>query len=311
MPAVISLTVAAPGLRPVRPVIDDSTVSPRRPRQVRKRRGHGRRGRTPGRPLKRPSQQRARFTVAAIYEAFVRIWQARGWAGVTTRAVALEAGARWAPCEYFPNKEALLSGFVRHAIERLLARIEDEAAHAPAADWREQVGRSVRLCCSAEDGARTAYDRDMMALEARIAEPKHHQRFFEELCAAWLRVLAACPDLPRQPDAAVVASPAQAVWGRAATACCWRRCRRPATGRCRWSVSVYWRWSRPAALVPGHRVTPGPQAAMKRCPRVPAGAAGRAMEGLPPGAASGERATHRGAVTKNRLRHPARRRQPC
>lgn len=168
----------------------------------------------PARPLKRPSQQRARFTVAAIYEAFVRIWQARGWAGVTTRAVALEAGCSVGTLyEYFPNKEALLSGFVRHAIERLLARIEDEAAHAPAADWRERVGRLVRLCCSAEDGAWTAYDRDMMALEARIAEPKHHQRFFEELCAAWLRVLAACPDLPRQPDAAVVASLAQAVWG--------------------------------------------------------------------------------------------------
>jgi hypothetical protein len=43
-------------------------------------------------PLKRPTQARGKFTVQAIYDAFVRIWQAEGWEGVTTRAVALETG---------------------------------------------------------------------------------------------------------------------------------------------------------------------------------------------------------------------------
>ena len=53
-------------------------------------------------PRKRPTQARAVFTVQAIYDAFVRIWRQHGWAGVTTRAVALETGfshqshlARW------------------------------------------------------------------------------------------------------------------------------------------------------------------------------------------------------------------------
>ena len=38
-------------------------------------------------PLKRPTQARAVFTVQAIYDAFVRIWQRDGWAGVTTQGL--------------------------------------------------------------------------------------------------------------------------------------------------------------------------------------------------------------------------------
>lgn len=59
-------------------------------------------------PLKRPSQARAIFTVEAIYEAFVRIWQRDGWSGLTTRAVALEAGVAIGTLyDYFPSKEAI------------------------------------------------------------------------------------------------------------------------------------------------------------------------------------------------------------
>ena len=69
----------------------------------------------PAKPLKRPSQRRAKFTVQAIYEAFVRIWQRDGAQAATTRAVALEAGCSVGTLyEYFPNKEALLSGYVQH-----------------------------------------------------------------------------------------------------------------------------------------------------------------------------------------------------
>ena len=41
-------------------------------------------------PLKRPTQARAKFTVQAIFDALVRIWQRDGWARLTTRSVALE-----------------------------------------------------------------------------------------------------------------------------------------------------------------------------------------------------------------------------
>lgn len=168
----------------------------------------------PARPLKRPSQQRARFTVNAIYEAFVRIWLARGWDGVTTRAVALEAGCSVGTLyEYFPNKEALLSGYVRHTIELLLARIGAEVVDAPGLDWRTRIVRLVRLTCGTDDAPPEGFGHAMLMLEARIAETRHHRRVFDELCGAWLRALAACPDLPRAPEASAVRSLLQALWG--------------------------------------------------------------------------------------------------
>jgi AcrR family transcriptional regulator len=82
-------------------------------------------------PLKRPTQARSKFTVQAIYDAFVRIWNAHGWEGVTTRAVALETGiAVGTLYDYFPDKEAMLSGYVRHCVEALLARLDAECNRA-------------------------------------------------------------------------------------------------------------------------------------------------------------------------------------
>src|SRR6188474_3749569 len=79
-------------------------------------------------PLKRPSQARARFTVQAIYDAFVRIWRRDGWERLTTRAVALETGISVGTLyEYFPNKLALLSGYVRHSVEVLVEAVDREA----------------------------------------------------------------------------------------------------------------------------------------------------------------------------------------
>ncbi|WP_230626125.1 TetR/AcrR family transcriptional regulator [Cupriavidus necator] len=99
-------------------------------------------------PLKRPSQQRAHFTVNAIYDAFVRIWRRHGWDGVTTRAVALEAGFSVGTLyEYFPSKEALVSGYVRHTVETLLDRRRGDAssrrgvAHARAPAGRHHLWR--------------------------------------------------------------------------------------------------------------------------------------------------------------------------
>lgn len=64
-------------------------------------------------PHKRPTQARAKFTVEAIYQAFVRIWMRDGWQRLTTREVALEAGfAVGTLYDYFPSKEALLSGYI-------------------------------------------------------------------------------------------------------------------------------------------------------------------------------------------------------
>lgn len=166
-------------------------------------------------PLKRPSQQRAHFTVNAIYDAFVRIWRRHGWDGVTTRAVALEAGFSVGTLyEYFPGKEALVSGYVRHTVEAMVARIDAEVTQRTDADWRTRVRRLVAIACGADDAAMgIVFDAGIIALEPRIAEAKHHRRVFEEFCEAWRRALAVCPDLPATPDAARVQALVLAVWG--------------------------------------------------------------------------------------------------
>ena len=165
-------------------------------------------------PLKRPSQARAQFTVQAIYDAFVRIWQRDGWAKLTTRAVALETGISVGTLyDYFPNKQALLSGYVRHCIDALLARVQTEVVQASTLPWRERVCRLVQLSCGIEAPGLPHFDHDMLMLESQIAEPKHHRRVYEELVAAWQAALAACTDLPQQPDAARVRSLVLAAWG--------------------------------------------------------------------------------------------------
>ncbi|MBX3588309.1 MAG: TetR/AcrR family transcriptional regulator [Ramlibacter sp.] len=165
-------------------------------------------------PLKRPSQARARFTVQAIYDAFVRIWQRDGWDALTTRAVALETGiAVGTLYDYFPNKAALLSGYVRHSLEALVQAIDEQAAQAAGLDWQARVRTLVRLTCGVNAPELPWFDAGMLALEAGIAEPKHHRRAFEELCAAWGRVLAACTDLRGPPTLSVISPLVVAVWG--------------------------------------------------------------------------------------------------
>ncbi len=169
---------------------------------------------TVSKPLKRPSQPRAKFTVQAIYDAFIRIWQRDGWAGVTTRAVALETGiAVGTLYDYFPNKEALLSGYVRHSLDSLLERLALEATLPLGLSWQQRVSMLVRLTCGAQKVGLPYFDHDMLMLENQIAEPKHHLRVFQELSAAWRACLDVCVDLPQQPTSAKLDSMLLAVWG--------------------------------------------------------------------------------------------------
>ena len=160
-------------------------------------------------PLKRPVQERAKFTVEAIYGAFVRIWRRDGWSGVSTRAVALEAGVSTGTLyEYFPNREALLSGYVRHCIEATLVALDA----IPTQPWRVTVRRMVLLTCGADPDL-PYFDAAMFRLEQGIAEAKHHLRAYEELSARWRRILADCTDLPRAPGSAKADALFVALWG--------------------------------------------------------------------------------------------------
>lgn len=165
-------------------------------------------------PRKRPTQARAVFTVQAIYDAFVRIWRQHGWAGVTTRAVALETGVSVGTLyDYFPNKAALLSGYVRHGVEQLLQAIEQQAVAPPHLPWQARLQTLVRLTCGVNAPELPWFDAEMLALEAGIAEAKHHRRVHEELLAAWIRVFDACSDLPERPSAETIAAMHLSVWG--------------------------------------------------------------------------------------------------
>ena len=53
----------------------------------------------------------------------------------------------------------------------------------------------------------------MLRLEGQIAEPKHHRRVYDELSAKWIKVIDACKDLPRHPDADTVKTLYLSAWG--------------------------------------------------------------------------------------------------
>jgi AcrR family transcriptional regulator len=165
-------------------------------------------------PLKRPTQARAVFTVQAIYDAFVRIWRQHGWAGVSTRAVALETGVSVGTLyDYFPNKAALLSGYVRHCMDQLLQAIEQQAVAPPHLKGEQRLQALIRLACGVNTPELPWFDASMLALEAGIAEAKHHRRVHEELLAAWIRVFEACNDLPARPSPEAIQAMHLAVWG--------------------------------------------------------------------------------------------------
>jgi len=153
-------------------------------------------------PLKRPAQARAKFTVRAIYDAFVRIWQRDGWERLTTRAVALETGVSVGTLyEYFPNKKALLSGYVRHAIESLVAALSERPI---------TVERTVSLVCDPRGNGLPPIDARLLDVEHEIAEPKHHRRAYDELLAAWRSALAAAGC---EGDPALIETLFVAAWG--------------------------------------------------------------------------------------------------
>ncbi|MEH6490914.1 TetR/AcrR family transcriptional regulator [Halopseudomonas sp.] len=164
-------------------------------------------------PLKRPTQSRAKATVQAIFDTYVRIWQRDGWERITTRAIALEAGVAVGTLyDYFPSKQALHSGYVRHCIEALLQAIEQQAVAPDDLSWQQRLGCLVRLMCGAE-GQVSWFHPEMLELEPLVAEQKHQRRAYDELLSAWRRVFDAASDLPHKPRDATLEAMHLAVWG--------------------------------------------------------------------------------------------------
>ncbi|KAB0495170.1 TetR/AcrR family transcriptional regulator [Pseudomonas vancouverensis] len=165
-------------------------------------------------PLKRPSQARAVFTVEAIYEAFVRIWRRDGWSRLTTREVALEAGVAVGTLyDYFPSKEALISGYVRHCMEGLLQRLETEVVQAHDLDWRARIRHLITLTCAPDEIRLPLFSPAVQAIEHQFTEAKHHRRVYDELSQKWHAVFAACLDLPERPADTTIDAWVIMAWG--------------------------------------------------------------------------------------------------
>ncbi|APR83635.1 Transcriptional regulator, TetR family protein [Minicystis rosea] len=80
-------------------------------------------------PRKWPRQGRSRATFDAILDATARILEERGYAALTTNAVAERAGASIGTLyEYFPDKETLVALLVDREAHRVLAALEASMA---------------------------------------------------------------------------------------------------------------------------------------------------------------------------------------
>lgn len=164
-------------------------------------------------PKKRPTQDRAKFTIQAIYDGFVRICVRDGLGAVRMKDVAAEAGyAVGTLYEYFPDKRALFSGYTRHTLDDMLDRIDRDVIADASGGWPARLHRLVAITAGSDDEA-AYFDRDMLADVRAIAEHKHHKRVYEELTAKWRDAVAAWPDLPGRPVPELISALALAVWG--------------------------------------------------------------------------------------------------
>jgi AcrR family transcriptional regulator len=78
---------------------------------------------------KRPQQARSRATIDAILDAAAHILGERGWAGLTTNAVAEAAGASIGSLyQYFPDKLALIDAVRRRHFDDILAVLHAAAS---------------------------------------------------------------------------------------------------------------------------------------------------------------------------------------
>jgi len=164
-------------------------------------------------PHKRPKQARSQFTLQALYDAFVRIWRRDGAKAATMRAVAAEAGyAVGTLYEYFPNREALLSGYYRHCLDALCRRLRDRDAAAEAGTpWRARLRGLVSVTL---DETRQApyFDAEMLLNESTVADAAQHRKAFALLCATWHSLLSSWPELAAL-DRARIEALVTTLWG--------------------------------------------------------------------------------------------------
>lgn len=105
------------------------------------------------------------------------------------------------------------SGYVRHCVESLLARLDADVIAPTDLPWRERLSLLLRITCDSKVQGLPTFDRGMLMLEHRVAEPKHHRRVYDELASRWESAFAACVDLESPPSPRAVRAMLTAAWG--------------------------------------------------------------------------------------------------
>lgn len=101
-------------------------------------------------PRKRPRQARSKDTVDTILGATARVLIRHGYDGLTTNAVAEQAGVSIGSLyQYFPNKEALVASLIEHHIELINADLFRELTRVAQLPLGEAVRAVIELTISA------------------------------------------------------------------------------------------------------------------------------------------------------------------
>jgi AcrR family transcriptional regulator len=116
-------------------------------------------------PRKRPRQERSRATVDTVLAATARVLVMRGFDGLTTNAVAEEAGVSIGSLyQYFPNKEALVAALIEKHVEDMNAAILSELVRVAQLPMAEAVRAVIEL-----------------TIEAHAIEPELHRVLTEQV----------------------------------------------------------------------------------------------------------------------------------
>lgn len=97
-------------------------------------------------PRKRPRQSRSKETVESILGATARILVKHGFDGLTTNAVAEQAGVSIGSLyQYFPNKQSLVAALIEQRIDEKNARTHAALAEVAAAPFQVAVRTMIRM----------------------------------------------------------------------------------------------------------------------------------------------------------------------
>lgn len=97
-------------------------------------------------PRKRPRQTRSKETVETILAATARILIKLGFDGLTTNAVAEQAGVSIGSLyQYFPNKQALVAALIERLLDEKNANTHAELARVAQLPFPEAVRTMIRM----------------------------------------------------------------------------------------------------------------------------------------------------------------------